>query len=209
MGLHHLDESGNLGWHCPHNPEDRGACGAHNTAHISHDQVEWIGTPDIPEHHHSIALPPCSGCGARTFLKVSFTEQELKAPNMWLEWNSWWEERLQQAEQEYKAGGEPTHLQTLAAQIQQLRAAKEAGGVHTDSHAMAQRHIELSKQMRTAGKHPNIAQQSTAVMPEPQKTSEQLLDNAKAMMEAHGLNVFVVPTEEGEEIQTNAESISE
>lgn len=155
MAIYSIDEEGNLVWHCPHVAEEAdGPCKTRHEHHISHEHIQWSGSMD---GHHMVSLPPCSGCGVQTFLKVHFSEKELKAPNMWLEWNGFWEERLQQAEQEYKAEqGGAVHLQMLAQQIQQLRTAKEAGGVHTDSHAMAMRHQELASQLKASGKVPNI-----------------------------------------------------
>jgi hypothetical protein len=162
MAIHSIDEAGNIIWKCPHNPENTGTCGTQHEHHISHEHIQWHGEGK-PEHQQTVSLPPCSGCGAQTFLKVHFTEKELKAGNMWLEWNSWWGEQLQTLEAQYKSEqGEPVHLQMLATQIQQLRTMKDAGGMHTDSHAMAMRHQELARQLKTSGKHPQTGGENNA-----------------------------------------------
>lgn len=160
MAIQTIDEAGNIVWHCPHTPDEAdGPCGTKHEHHISHEHIQWSGAPGAKEEHHTVSLPPCHVCGARTFLKVSFSEKELKAPNMWLPWNGFWEEQLNNLEREYTAGGEPVHLQMLAGQIQQLRAMKEAGGIHTGSHAMAMRHIELAGQLKASGKHPQTREE--------------------------------------------------
>lgn len=67
MALQTLNDEGQMEWHCP--------CGQVNTAHHSHEQVEYTGP-------HVVALPPCGNCGARMFLNAHFSEQDLRAPNM-------------------------------------------------------------------------------------------------------------------------------
>lgn len=93
-----LTEEGHASWYC------RG-CDETHTAHISHPQMEWVpqehveaiksrfqamGIVDQTEaerlaqqvmaHHDTISLPPCKS--GRLFLKASFTDEELAAPNM-------------------------------------------------------------------------------------------------------------------------------
>lgn len=91
--LHTLTEDGTAHWVCPN-------CETQNSAHHSHEQMER----GVPRAHIDnliarglseqdaraalaaqgagiIALPPCA-CGARTFLKASFTAEELQARNM-------------------------------------------------------------------------------------------------------------------------------
>lgn len=162
MAVQSIDDAGNITWACLHQPEEADRpCGTQHAHHISHEHIQWVGEPNQHEKQHSVSLPPCSVCGARTFLKVSFTEKELKAPNMWLPWNSWWEERLQGMEAQYTAEqGDAVHLQMLAGQIQHLRAAKDAGGMHTDSYAVAMRHQELARQLKESGKHPKTGEQN-------------------------------------------------
>jgi len=63
--LQTLTDDGNMTYAC-HN-----GCGV-QTAHVS--QVERIGK--------LIALPSCPSCESWTFLKVVFTEEEMRAPNM-------------------------------------------------------------------------------------------------------------------------------
>lgn len=70
--LHHITEDGHLHWKCPDCPPDS----EHNTAHISHDEVEYV-TPMDGTTPTMVALPRCD-CGSRTFLKVAFTEAELQ-----------------------------------------------------------------------------------------------------------------------------------
>lgn len=67
MGLQHITEDGHMHWEC-----HSGKCPP-QSAHISHEQVEWI-------HAGHLALPPCPVCGSRMFVKTDFTEQELLPP---------------------------------------------------------------------------------------------------------------------------------
>jgi hypothetical protein len=72
MGLQHISDEGDLHWNC------------HNDCpplkeHISHDQVEWIPSPTAKDPP-LVALPPCPGCGSRTFLSVIFSEKDLTPP---------------------------------------------------------------------------------------------------------------------------------
>lgn len=161
MAVQSIDDAGNITWACLHQPEEADRpCGTQHAHHISHEHIQWVGEPNQHEKQHSVSLPPCSGCGARTFLKVSFTEKELKAPNMWLPWNSWWEERLTALKKLLDiTPEEASDRDVLASQIQQLQAQKEAGGVHTGSHAMAMRHQELARQLKASGKHPQIGEE--------------------------------------------------
>lgn len=166
MALQTIDEEGNLTWNCPHMPEEAdNACGTANSAHISHEHIKWHGLPATKPEHRSISLPPCSGCKAQTFLKVAFTEKELKAPNMWLPWTSEMETQQQRFKdmlahaeahaEQYKDKNLTTiHLDLLKQQIEQLEAMKQAGGSHTNTHAMALRHVELAKQLVASGKLP-------------------------------------------------------
>lgn len=71
--LQTLTDDGHMTYAC-HN-----GCGI-QSAHVS--EMEWAAFPGAPEHMRLVALPPCPNCGARLFLKVSFTEEELRAPNM-------------------------------------------------------------------------------------------------------------------------------
>lgn len=149
--IHSIDESGNLTWKCQH----RSQCGATAQYHISHERIQWHGAPGAKPEHQTVSLPPCHVCGAQTFLKVHFTEAELKAPNMWLAWTS---ERAQslvdlQAASALEPDGTP-HKAALAAQIKDLEAIRDAGGLHTESHAVALRHMELARQLRASGKVP-------------------------------------------------------
>ena len=146
--LQSLDEAGNLTHVCPH-------CQTAQSHHLGHEHIQWIGRPGKKPEHQLVSLPSCAACGAQTFLKVHFTEAELMAPNMWQEWNSKHEEQLLQLEAAHKAEqGGTLHTQGLAVQIQQLRLIKQAGGYHTGSHAVAQRHMELAKQLIASGKKP-------------------------------------------------------
>jgi hypothetical protein len=70
--LHTLTDEGQMGWRCVH-------CGAENTAPIS--EAELNGHPGAAQNRHTVRLPPCA-CGSQTYLKVYFTEEELRAPNM-------------------------------------------------------------------------------------------------------------------------------
>jgi hypothetical protein len=139
-----IDDQGNLTWECQHQ-----GCGHQHQHHLSHEQIQWQG-------EHLVRLPPCSACGSQTFLRVHFTEEELSALNMWLAWTS---ERAQtlvdfqaahQAEQ-----GETPYRAALAYQIKALEAIRDAGGLHTDSHAVALRHQELARQLKASGKVPD------------------------------------------------------
>lgn len=155
MAIHVIDEAGNIEWHCPHVGEKDGPCGVRHTHHISHEAIQWHGhqVSSKPEHQ-MVSLPRCPDCGAQTFLKVHFTEKELKAPNMWLPWNNYWEEQLQNLQIAHNAAEEGDHKNMIAQQISQLQEAKTNGGQHTPSHAMAQRHMELARQMVASGKVP-------------------------------------------------------
>ena len=155
MGLHAINEQGNLAWRCPHVLEETDQpCGTSNEAHISHEAIQWHGHPLARPEHRTVSLPPCPACGAQTFLKVHFAEHELNAPNMWLPWNWFWEERLQVIQAILANAEEGTHKQVISAEISQLLAAKQAGGMHTPSHPMALRHMELAAQLIASGKTP-------------------------------------------------------
>lgn len=141
--LHTHTEQGDMGWTCP-------KCKKENTAHVSHPQVEHPVHEDMEVlsantkvddhgvtytetatrkgetivHAGVIALPPCE-CGTRTFLKASFTEEELEARNM----------------------REPIfdeNADTFEPKI--------VGWNKTGSHAVAHRHMALAKQMKELGK---------------------------------------------------------
>lgn len=156
MAIQSIDTEGNLTWKCPHWPEHLdNPCGTANSAHISHEHIKWHGHPGGKAEHRTVSLPPCQGCGAQTFLKVAFTERELKAPNMWQPWNEWHDGKLAElfAQHEQAEEGTP-HKAMLAQQIASYQTAKQAGGYHTDSHAMAMRHVELARQLVASGKLP-------------------------------------------------------
>lgn len=138
-----IDDQGNLTWHCQHLD-----CGREHQHHITHEQIQW--------HESLVRLPPCEVCGAQTYLKVHFTEEELRAPNMFVPWTS---ERAQtlvdlQAAIVHEPAG-TTHKAVLAAQIKELEAIRDAGGLHTESHATALRHQELARQLNASGKVPD------------------------------------------------------
>lgn len=99
--LQELTDDGTMHWTC--------TCGKRNSAHVSHEQVEhpsedeqetviegthvdeqgktWVRSLTRPTgkktvHHDVIALPRCT-CGARTHLKVAFTDQEWDGLARW------------------------------------------------------------------------------------------------------------------------------
>ena len=67
--LHTLTDDGNVGWRCV-------GCGAQRTA-----QANAVELRTHPDGQRTALLPVCD-CGAQTGLKVDFTEEELRAPNM-------------------------------------------------------------------------------------------------------------------------------
>ena len=95
-----LKEDGTARWTCH-------KCGSENQAHVSHEHMEWTPRPHIDAvkarfvfngveeteaerlaqaalggQSDTIKTPPCP-CGAGGwFLKVNFTPEELRAPNM-------------------------------------------------------------------------------------------------------------------------------
>ena len=155
MAITQIDTEGNLTWKCPHAGEKDAPCGTVQSHHISHEHIQWHGHPGSKPEHRTVSLPPCSACGAQTFLKVHFTEKELKAANMWQAWNSWHEGKLAELFAQHEAEqGETPNKALLASQIASYQAAKQAGGYHTDSHAMAMRHVELARQLIASGKKP-------------------------------------------------------
>lgn len=156
VAIQSIDTEGNLIWKCPHWSEEADKpCGQTHQHHIGHEHIQWHGSPGTKQEHQTVSLPPCSACGAQTFLKVSFTEKELQASNMWLAWTSERAQALLDAQKAYaEAEDGTTHKTMLQSQIQQLQAIKQAGGLHTDSHAMALRHIELARQLIQSGKTP-------------------------------------------------------
>lgn len=160
MAIQHIDDRGNLTWACPHRGEADASCGQTHTHHISHESIQWHGMEGTHEKHHMVSLPPCSACGARTFLKVHFTEAELKAPNMWIPWTSEYESDYQRLKQAVEHPEQD--LDMLKEQLANLETIRRAGGQHTNSHAMAQRHIELARQLKASGKHPKTGEQSDA-----------------------------------------------
>lgn len=170
MAIQSIDEAGNLTWKCPHWPEEADApCGTVHSDHISHIGIQWCGHPGAKPEHRTVSLPPCSACGAVTFLKVAFTEKELKAPNMWQAWNSNMEAGHQKAK-DFVAHPESypdddtseQNLALLKHQIEQAEIIRQAGGYHTDSHAMALRHVELARQLIASGKIPKQGEQNSA-----------------------------------------------
>jgi hypothetical protein len=155
VAIHQIDTEGNLTWKCPHVGEKDEPCGQEHQHHISHEAIQWHGMPGMKLEHHTVSLPPCSGCGAQTFLKVAFTERELKAPNMWLEWTSERAQALVDSQKAYQEAEDGTpHKAALVNQIQQLQAIRDSGGLHTESHAMAMRHVEMARQLKASGKNP-------------------------------------------------------
>lgn len=64
-------DTGHIHWKCAGR---QGNCQKSNIAHVSHEAIVWL-EPGL------VALPPCS-CGARCFVKVDFTDEELRADNM-------------------------------------------------------------------------------------------------------------------------------
>ena len=158
MALHTLTEDGHLGWQCV-------GCGKQQTAHHSHKEVQWCHEPGMPVEHATVRLPACE-CGAQVYLKVHFTEQELKAPNMWIPWTSEHETMYQQVKhgaehpEQYEDATEST-LDILKSQVETLEAIRTAGGSHTNSHAIAQRHVELARQLKASGKHPKTGEENT------------------------------------------------
>lgn len=154
MSIQSIDEQGNLQWRCFHGSEDSTEpCGAVNSAHISHENIQWVGLPGAKPEHHLVALPVCQDCGVQTFLKVHFSDKELMTANMWQSWNDWHEERLQELQQMYAQAKEgTTQKEALAEQLLQIMQVKQAGGMHTPSHATALRHQELARQLIISGK---------------------------------------------------------
>lgn len=148
-----IDEAGNITWQCRHWPgHAEQPCGATAQHHISHEHIQWHGHPGAQQ---TVSLPPCSGCGAQTFLKVHFTEKELNADNMYLKWTSERAQALVDLQVAYQAEqGETPHKAALAFQIKELEAIRDAGGLHTESHTIAQRHMELARQLIASGKTP-------------------------------------------------------
>jgi len=151
--IHSIDEQGNLIWECRHWPENtEQPCGQHSHHHISHEQIQWAGQPG---EHQTVRLPPCEVCGAQTFLKVHFTEEELRAPNMWLAWTSERAQALVNLQAAYEAEAEETPQKAaLAYQIKELEAIRNAGGLYTKSHQVAQNHMQLRDQLIANGKVP-------------------------------------------------------
>lgn len=156
MAVQSIDPEGNLTWKCPHWSEDaEQPCGSVCQHHISDEAIQWHGHPNSKPEHRTVSLPPCSVCGAQTFLKVAFSEKELKAPNMWQPWNDWHEGKLANLLQQHEAEQRETpHKAMLAQQIAGYRIARQAGGYRTESHAMAMRHVELARQLMISGKLP-------------------------------------------------------
>ncbi|HET8911203.1 MAG TPA: hypothetical protein VFN23_07060 [Ktedonobacteraceae bacterium] len=156
MAIQSIDDQGNLTWRCPHWPEEADTvCGAQHQHHIGHEAIKWHGHPGSKPEHQTVSLPPCSGCGAQTFLKVHYTEKELRAPNMWLAWTFERAQMLQVLQAAYQQAEEgSSQKMMLAQQMAELEAIRNAGGLHTESHAMALRHRELARQLKAAGKHP-------------------------------------------------------
>ena len=152
MGLKALTNDGHLEWEC-HN-----GCGPQR-AHVSHEGVQWTGTPGMAAHTFLIGLPPCPICGSRMALKAHFTEAELGTPNMWLPWDSERETRLQLLQHIQVAGKVPEEfarvgytMDVVRTELTQLTAIKATGGQATPSRAVAERHMQLVGHMEKAGK---------------------------------------------------------
>lgn len=148
--IHSIDAQGNVSWECQH-----AGCGTQHQHHISHEAIQWCGQLGTKAERQTVRLPPCEGCGSHTFLKVHFTEEELNAPNMFVPWTS---ERAQilvdlQAATVHEPEG-TARKALLTSQIKELEAIRDAGGLHTESHATALRHQELARQLKASGKVP-------------------------------------------------------
>ncbi len=153
--IHAIDANGTIQWECRHVVHDR-ACGTRHTHHIAHEAIQWCGLPEQSAERQTVRLPPCEKCGAQTYLKVHFTEEELQAPNMFVSWTSEHAQALIDLQMAYEAEPEETaHKAALALQIRELEALRDAGGLHTRSHAIAQNHMELARQLKASGKHPH------------------------------------------------------
>jgi hypothetical protein len=70
--LTNLTDDGQMTYHC-------GKCKGETDTHINHPDVQVALSPGAPLHHRTVQLPQCD-CGARTHLKVDFTEEELAPP---------------------------------------------------------------------------------------------------------------------------------
>lgn len=161
MALQQLTDDGYLTWTCTH-------CGKQQTVHHSHEEVQWgevlLGM-DIKHAH--VWLPVCA-CKHQTRLKVHFTEAELQAPNMWLPWTGEHEASLQQCyalhtrfqdgtltdEERAELVEAQITPEGVTEQIARMEQVKAAGGQHTESHAVAQRHMDLARQLVASGKLP-------------------------------------------------------
>lgn len=153
MALQALTEDGYMTWTCP--------CGRQQTAHVSHEEVQvnlrpGAGVEQVQQR--TVQLPVCT-CGRQTHLKVDFSDEELRAPNMWIAWNPGLEERLQTFLAAQAQGVLPDDLaeagmtlEQLALEIAQLQTIKAAGGISTPSHAVAARHVALLGHLEQADK---------------------------------------------------------
>ena len=142
MGLQQITEDGNLHWDC-HNGH------AGQTAHISHEQVEWMEDGDL------VGLPPCPQCGTRMFVKTRFTEQELLPPVIARGKHP--VTGKEDAILEVQVPGAPNftviqwHFET------HVVGSEETSVTVIDDvrpHPMPARHIELAQQLRALGKVP-------------------------------------------------------
>lgn len=155
MAIQTIDDKGNIIWKCP-NIVEESTCGTSHAHHISHDEIQWHGLPGAKPQHRLVSLPPCPDCGGITFLKVYFTEKELRTPNMWIAWQGEHEAELQRLKVILAVPGphDEEDATWLDNRIRQLEAAKAAGGMPTDSHAVAHRHMALAQQLIVSGKAP-------------------------------------------------------
>lgn len=151
MALQDLTEDGQITWTC--------VCGRQQSAHVSHEEVQVNLRPGAQHlHHRTVQLPRCA-CGRQTHLKVDFSDEELRAPNMWIAWNPTMEEQLQRFLAAQAQGVLPEDLleagmtmEQLALEIAQLQTIKAAGGLPTPSRAVAARHVALVGHLEQAGK---------------------------------------------------------
>jgi hypothetical protein len=142
-----IDDEGNLTWHCTSQPHALAApCNALNMAHISHEAIQFAGFAAS-----AVSLPPCPVCGARPFLKVVFTEEELAAPNMLVVFSEYEEARLAELNRLKQSRG----LDDTQAKEQAQLLWKQQQQGPTSSRAVAERHMQLAAQMSKIGKTPH------------------------------------------------------
>ena len=174
MGLQNITEDGMLYWHCKspkcqyHNCQDllheqtqtpiecahhahleqnQRPKGETQSAHISHDAVQWSTCGTM------VTLPICQaeGCSTQLFCRVAWPEEELHMPNLTIpEYQEGQEHIIDPEREEIRAA-----FKALGHDFpQQIKIVKTKKIIGYHQHPMVTRHLKLAELMKANGKLP-------------------------------------------------------